>query len=294
MLDSPEGLIAVEKFVLEAVITELFSNFDDYEAGYDEANYLHPFWRNFPPDDRGRSPRGDQVPWIEVGEHAIGHKLNRKLGNEFAVNEIGLPSGADNRFVLSDPKISGLTGGLTDSVMVFLDIKSVGPRDNFDHTVLSPFQVSGDGLWQDINEGLTNTPVEAIGKRARHDFYPAVAPIYVSSDEKAYLTVHIFVKPVYRMLSEDPKPGMTQGQPLDEIVIVCVPNGLLLTGPKTGYLEKNPGLFYPGKDDKSKPPLKVRCRVDFALLRSIAEWRVVKISRADQGQVVAEPQIAAN
>ena len=42
-----------------------------------------------------------------------------------------------------------------------------------------------------------------------------------------------------------------------------------------GYLKKYPGLIYPGKDAKGKNPLKVRVRVSFALLRKIADWRVI-------------------
>jgi len=145
------NLIAVEQYVTEFFYALILSNYHEFMEDYNEASYLHPFWANYPPDDRGRSPVGDQIPWIEVGEHAIGHKLNRFISKIFSIRETGLPSGADNRFLLKSERILEITQGLTDSIMVFLDIKSVGPRDDFEHTVISPYQVSGDGKWDSIS-----------------------------------------------------------------------------------------------------------------------------------------------
>jgi len=51
-----------------------------------------------------------------------------------------------------------------------------------------------------------------------------------------------------------------------------------------GYLNKFPGLLFPGKDDKSKNPLKVRARVSFALLRKIAAWRVCDVTEASSSK----------
>jgi hypothetical protein len=65
----------------------------------------------------------------------------------------------------------------------------------------------------------------------------------------------------------------TLGQPLSRLAIVSIPNGLLLEV-NPAYLKQHPGLFYPGKDDKTKNPLKLRARVSFPLLRKIASWRV--------------------
>jgi hypothetical protein len=39
-------------------------------------------------------------------------------------------------------------------------------------------------------------------------------------------------------------------------------------------LRDHPKLLFPGKDDKKKNPFKVRCRISFSILRSIADWRV--------------------
>lgn len=271
----PETLIELERYTTCLCHDLLATHYDEFTKDYNEASYLHPFWANYPPENRGRSPVGDQIPWIEVGEHAIGHKLNRILAQDHRIREIGIPSGADNRFILESDEISRITNGFTNSVMVFLDIKSVGPRDDFEHTVISPYQVSGNGLWDDPRGSMTNTPMRATGNRASHPFYPAITPIYVLSDGTVAPTIHIFVKPVYQMLNLNAPPRT--GQPLRHIRVVCVPNGLLLTV-NPNYLDAWPGLFFPGKDDHTKPPAKVRCRVSFEILSRIAPWRVTHVN----------------
>lgn len=266
--NNPDLLIELERYVTELVNWEIVENYPEIEHDYNEASYLNAFWANYPPEDRGRAPVGDQVPWIEVGEHAVGHKLERIIGSKYEISEIGLPSGADNRFVLYDSNIQEITRGFTNCAFVFLDIKSVGPRDNFDHTVISPYQVSGDGNWPSPRDNMENSPMEASGKIASHVFYPAISPIYPLSSGAVAPTIHIFVKPVYTMLS-----GRYHGQPLESIKNICVPNGILLTK-NPDYLDRYPGLFFLGKDDKKKDPKKIRVRVSFEILRQIAPWRV--------------------
>mgnify|MGYP002944414675 FL=1 len=273
-IENSHQLIAIEKYLMLVINNLIQNRYDDMERDYNEASYLHAFWANYPPEDRGRAPVGDQIPWIEVGEQAIGHQLSRRLAYEFPVVEIGLPSGADNRFVLYSDEIADITHGLTRCAFVFLDIKSVGPRDDFDHIVLSPYQVSGDGLWAHPNQNMTHSAMDVVGARARHTFFPAIAPIYAFSNGEIAPTVHLFVKPIYRMLSVP-----HQGQPLKSIVTVCVPNGLLLTT-NPNYLQRYPQLFFPGKDDKTKDPRKIRVRVSFRLLNCIAPWRVGIIEKS--------------
>jgi len=270
-IENPHELIAIEKYVASVVNKTINDNYAEIERDYNEATYLNAFWANYPPDDRGRAPVGDQVPWIEVGEHSVGHKLTRIISAQHQIAEVGLPSGADNRVILIDKRISELCNGYTDRVFLFLDIKSVGPRDNFDHTVISPYQVSGDGMWNSPLENMVNSPMTATGRSVSHIFYPAIAPIYALSDGNVAPTIHLFVKPVYKMmsLSEDAK----QGQPLDGIKDICVPNGLLISV-NPNYLQQHPGLFFPGKDDKKKDPKKIRVRVSFDILRNIEPWRV--------------------
>lgn len=271
---NPDALINLESELTSLIKNTIIANKDELLFDYNEASYLNPFWQNYPPEERGRAPVGDQIPWIEVGEHAIGHQLSRLLSKENDISEVGLPSGADNRFIIKSNKIYTITN-YTDSAMVYLDIKSVGPRDDAENTVLSPYQVSGDGLWENTQDGLRNSQMIAQGVRASHPFYPAIPPIYALSNGVIAPVVHIFVKPVYKMLSLN-SPGHF-GQPLDRIRIITLPNGLLLTQ-NPNYTELHPGLIFPGKDDKSKAPEKVRCRISFPILSSIHSWRVSDIN----------------
>jgi hypothetical protein len=83
------------------------------------------------------------------------------------------------------------------------------------------------------------------------------------------------LKPVYRMLALDPSENRS-GQPLQEITIASIPNGLLLEV-NPGYLRQYPGLFFPGKDDQSKKLEKLRARISFPILQRIDTWRVQTI-----------------
>ena len=272
LIANPEILTNLEKYFSDYILELLKDNVGEIKKDYDEASALYPFWQNYPPDDRGRQPRGDQYPWIEVGEHSVGVRIARKIGNDFEVRDTGLPSGPDQRFVLSSKKIASITHGLTDSAWLMLDIKSVGPRDDFDHTVMSHNQISGNGIWNSVGLGIKNDVTYARGVRTKHPFYPALSPIYILSDGTIAPTITIALKPVYKMLSEGDRKS-DGGQTFSHLDLVSIPNGLLLLE-NPGYLKKNPRLFYPGKDDKGKNPYKVRCRISFPLLRKIDQWRV--------------------
>ncbi|WP_367888034.1 BglI family type II restriction endonuclease [Bacillus wiedmannii] len=271
-IQNPQELIALEEHFARETFNIITNNLDEFVADYNEATYLYPFWAKYPPKDRGRQPVGDQIPWIEVGEHSIGHKLSRLLNSRYNIREIGLPSGSDDRFLLTSDNLADIST-ITNSVMVFSDVKSVGPRDDAEHTVLSPYQISGDGVWSNPEDNLHNSKMIASGRRTSHDVWPAIPPVYALSDGTMAPVVHIYLKPVYSMLS---LTSDRSGQPLKKIRIITVPNGLLLTQ-QPGYLNQYPGLFFPGKDDKGKDPLKLRCRVSFDLLRQIHSWRVQDI-----------------
>jgi len=230
----------------------------------------------YAPDERGRKPRGDQYPWIEVGEHAIGAKLGRLLSKDFLVRDTGLPTGPDQRFILAGDKISEITNGLTQMAWLMIDIKSVGPRDDFEHTVMSHNQISGEGVWTNPNAGIKNSVLYARGHRQKHKFYPSLPPLYVLSNKTIIPTIIIALKPVYKMLSLQNK-SKDGGQPLSRIVLASIPNGLLLVE-NPGYLKKYPHLLFPGKDDKNKDPFKVRCRISFPILKEIADWRVKNLN----------------
>ena len=271
-------LVEIEKYIHSLIKQALLESLSEIEADYNEASFLNPFWQNYPPEERGRSPRGDQFPWIEVGEHSVGFKLARILSSRAKIREIGLPAGTDQRFLLESEEL-GRTCQITKQAMLFLDVKSVGPRDDADHTVLSTYQVSGDGVWKTPNDGVKNSVMKAKGSRATHPFHCALPPLYALSNNTIAPTVSVFVKPVYRMvaLSTDKLALLKTGQPLQKVTIVMLPNGLLLTK-QPGYLAEYPALFYPGKDDKTKTKTKLRARVSFEILRKIDPWRVETIS----------------
>jgi Restriction endonuclease BglI len=275
-IENPISLIELEKFLTNHLVKIITANILEIERDYNEASYLYPFWENYPPEDRGRQPIKDQYPWIEVGEHAIGSKLSRLLDQSFCVKDTGLPTGADQRFVLTNDTIKSATNGYTDSAWFFVDIKSVGPRDDQDHTVMSHNQVSGDGIWLNPADGVRNTILQATGIRASHNFHASLPPIFILSDGTIAPLVMLALKPVYQMLPTNIAGTRNNGQPLERIDIACIPNGLLLTK-QPNYLGAYKGLLFPGKDDKSKDPRKLRARISFDLLRKIAPWRVQTI-----------------
>lgn len=273
---NPNSLIELEMFLTNHLVSIITENILDIKQDYNEASYLYPFWENYPPEDRGRQPIKDQYPWIEVGEHAIGSKLPRLLAQSFRIRDTGLPTGSDQRFVLTHDTIKTATNSYTDSAWFFIDIKSVGPRDDQNHTVMSHNQVSGDGIWINPTDGVKNTILQATGTRAAHDFHASLPPVFVLSDGTIAPLVMIALKPVYKMLPADIIGARNNGQPLERIDIACIPNGLLLTQ-QPNYLAQHKGLLFPGKDDKSKDPRKLRARVSFELLQKIASWRVQTI-----------------
>lgn len=59
-------LVEIEKYTHSLIKQVVLENLAEIRRDYDEASFLHPFWQNYPPEERGRSPRGDQFPWIEV------------------------------------------------------------------------------------------------------------------------------------------------------------------------------------------------------------------------------------
>ena len=266
LCSNPEILIDLEKAVLERIVGLIETDLPAICADYDEASYLYPFWQQYQPANRGRGPKGDQMPWIEVGEHAVGERFSRLLTKEFDVRNPGTPIGSDNRCLISSTLISTVTQSLTSSVFLSVDTKSAGPRDNYPHIVVSPNQVSGDGVWAIAETGIVNSPTEAVGSRRRHSFQPTLPPLYVLADQTIAPVVTLAVRERYLMVP-------TGGQPLHQIDVICIPNGLL-TFVNPGYKQQHPDLLFPGKDDKGKNPLKMRARVSFERLKAIAGWRV--------------------
>lgn len=266
----PQSLIEIERFIMKELLHFIDLNLPEIVRDYNEASYLFPFWKNYPPLDRGRDPRGDQYPWIEVGEQVFGNKLSRYFANNFVIKDSGLPSGSDDRCIISSERIKQILG-ITNSVWVFIDIKSAGPRDDFNHAVMSPYQISGSGIWDHKMDGVKNDPIIAVGTRATHEFLCSLSPIYVLSDGTIAPLVTFVIKPIYSM--ETNEIGDNIGQPLEKIKIASIPNGILLSH-NPNYISMYPGLFYPGKDDKKKDARKIRARVSFDILEEIADWRI--------------------
>jgi len=270
----PQRLIEAEKFVMDEIIHFVDIHQPEIKRDYDEASYLYSFWKNYPPMERGRAPKGDQYPWIEVGEQVFGNKLQRHFNANFSVKDSGLPSGSDDRCIISSERIRQILG-ITDSVWVFIDIKSAGPRDDYDHAVMSPYQISGSGNWSKIDDGLKNSPIKAAGRRVTHNFYCSLSPIYILSDGTIAPLLTFAIKPIYEMKKET-DTEKTIGQPLSTIKLASIPNGILLTQ-NPNYNKKYPGLFFPGKDDRTKNKRKMRARISFSLLKEIADWRIKEI-----------------
>ncbi|ADP34551.1 type-2 restriction enzyme BglI [Bacillus atrophaeus subsp. globigii] len=267
--DNPEIQEKIELYGLNLLNEVISDNEEEIRADYNEANFLHPFWMNYPPLDRGKMPKGDQIPWIEVGEKAVGSKLTRLVSQreDITVREIGLPTGPDERYLLTSPTIYSLTNGFTDSIMMFVDIKSVGPRDSDYDLVLSPNQVSGNGDWAQLEGGIQNNQQTIQGPRSSQIFLPTIPPLYILSDGTIAPVVHLFIKPIYAMRSLT--KGDT-GQSLYKIKLASVPNGLgLFCNPGYAFDSAYKFLFRPGKDDRTKSLLQKRVRVDLRVLDKI-------------------------
>lgn len=279
-LANPEMLIELEKFLTNYIVSIINDHLIEIKEDYNSASDFYPYWQSCPPQDRGRKPIQDQHPWSEVGEKVLGSKLSRLLDLKFSVRDSGFPIGSDQRFVLTnkyeDEEISAATGGITNSVWLFVDIKSAGPTDNEPSLVMSPNQVSGDGIWKNTPDGVKNSVFRAIGTRTEHEFHVTLPPIIVFPDGTIVPIVTIALKPKYQVLPPLVVGTRNAGQPLDEIDIACIPNGLLITAQTLKGLDTYKGLFHPGKDGNSSSG-KVRARVCLEGLKKIAPWRMQTI-----------------
>lgn len=224
-----------------------------------QAEKLLPFWIEYPPEQRGRKPKGESIPLLELGEKTLVPHLLAALGQFSDVSFPGLPTGGDVRFA-------------TESAFVHLDIKLTGPNDNPDEIVVPPNQVSGDGVaW---NDGVLNSnwPVKYVSRsrlgQINYRFQPKLPPFYLL-DNKPLLCITMFLKAVYSVSEY----GI---QPLTYFELICVPNGLLMfDGPN---LAQTDGLIISGKDDKSKAEHSRRIRIRLDPLSELDSWRAIKIN----------------
>lgn len=249
-------IIALEQKYAQVLLHVIKASVDEIYKDFCLAMDPAPFWVNYPPIQRGRSPRGTSIPWGEVGEKTISSCLIRTLSTHYpSITFPGLPLGGDIRFATQD-------------VFIHFDIKLTGPNDNPDEIVASPHQISGDGrFWRN---GVVNSLIEVTGQKARMQFQPELPPFYILNN-RVLLCLTYFLKVVYTVRN-------LGDQPLDYLELACVPNGLLLfDGPIYG---QNQGLLIPGKDERDHPKKRVRVRLN--PLATLAGWRTTKIIQANE------------
>jgi hypothetical protein len=252
-------IIAIEKKYTEFLTEVILTAASDIYRDFCQVTELFPFWVNYPPEQRGRKPRGTSIPWGDMGEKSIGQSLVRAISlKNSSVTYPGLPLGGDVRFA-------------TNEALVHFDMKLTGQTDNPHEIVASPHQISGDGaIWKKgvVNpaiDGMANSSFTVTGERSSMHFQPELPPFYVLS-ERVLICLTYFLKAVYKVNS-------LGAQPLDYMELVCVPNGLLMfDGPTYAQTE---GLLIPGKDDKKTR--KKRTRVRLNPLSELNQWRCIQV-----------------
>jgi hypothetical protein len=268
LADECAEIVRLERKYMGKFQTLIAESYSLLKQDFDRSSDLYPFWANYPPAQRGRKPRGDSVPWIEVGQASLSENLIRLVTTSTTFHAVcfpGLPCGGDVRFA-------------TEDAFIHFDIKVTGPRDATNEVVASHYQISGDGHQIDAKGHILNSVVTIQGTRKRDGaiageaFQPELPPFYIL-DGRPLPCLTFFLKAVYRIV----EPGV---QPLSYAELVAVPNGLILwDGPK--YNENYIGLITPGKDDRTVSERKKRRRVKLDVLVTIDEWRSVQFREID-------------
>jgi Restriction endonuclease BglI len=264
ILNELDSIVALERKYADFLFEVVFDSADDLFNNFvEDAQELLPFWRNYPPEQRGNYASGTGIPMLDFGEKIIAPQVVSSLVKKRSdIRFPGLPTGADLRFTTND-------------ALIHLDVKVTGPNDNPDEVVVPPNQVSGDGLmWRD---GIVNSgwPIfhKTGGKKGNlnYHFQPKLPPFYVLKNE-VLVCLTFFLKAIYSVESL----GV---QPLKHFEVSCVPNGLLMfQGP---VLANTPGLIIAGKDEVTKSESTRRIRIRLDPLASIASWRSVKLERVE-------------
>ena len=267
-LENIAEIIEVEKqitfWLLEDILLKIAEQINiDFST---QAEKLLPFWIEYPPEQRGRRPKGDSIPLLELGEKTLVSHLLSTLGRFDFVSFPGLPTGGDVRFA-------------TNTAFVHLDIKLTGPNDNPDEIVVPPNQVSGDGAYWGSGVLNSNWPVKYVRKgrtgEVNYQFQPKLPPFYIL-DNKPLLCVTMFLEAVYSVSDY----GI---QPLSYFELICVPNGLIMFD--SLKLAQAANLILSGKDDKSKSEDSRRIRIRLDPLSEIAQWRSIKVSKKDKSWI---------
>lgn len=253
-LSNPAHIISVEKKQTRFFLQCIMDHIEDIQKDFNQAGYLTEFWMSNPPENRGYAPKGDKIPWSEVGETTVTPNIVRAVSNRVPDVEFpGLPSGADTRFLLN--------GHVTH-----FDVKATGPTDRTDEVVASPNQVSGDGaIWTE--NGVDNSQFDVYGPRGGHTPFKAeLSPLYEINGNWGLCTT-FFLKSVYEVIERGK-------QPLTYLELACVPNGLLLFEDPF-YADQIDGLLTPGKDTQGTA--HPRTRIKLGPLSKIDPWRSIKI-----------------
>jgi hypothetical protein len=98
----------IERFCMELLSNFIIKNHDEIQRDYNETSFLYSFWQNYPPEDRGRQPKGDPFSWIEVGEHVFCLKLSRFIASSIRIRDASIPTGHDDRYIISSEKIRSI------------------------------------------------------------------------------------------------------------------------------------------------------------------------------------------
>lgn len=264
ILDEPKVILDLEQkymeFLLGVVLDRAERIFLDFSIASQE---LLPFWKNYPPEQRGRQPTGTATPMLELGEKTLSEHLISEIAERLTdVRFPGLPTGGDIRFSTAD-------------AFIHFDIKITGPNDNPNELVVPPNQVSGDGAFW-VNDALSNSTWPVYYGRTgaiNYNFQPKLSPIYIL-DSQPLICLTFFLKAVYTVT----RYGI---QPLGYFELVCVPNGLLMFA--SYQLANTTGLIIAGKDDKKKFESTMRIRIRLDPLATIDSWRCIKILPSNRG-----------
>lgn len=266
LLHSPDHILDLEKYYMDFLLNILMEIVEDIEIDFSkDAQHLLPFWKNYPPEQRGRQPTGSAIPLLELGEKTLSSHLLRGLTSKLSkIRFPGLPSGGDIRFS-------------TLNAYIHFDIKLTGPNDNPDELVVPPNQISGNGSnWE--NNGVINKawPVRyQTGTRQgqiNYHFQPKLPPFY-AINQQILICLTFFLKAIYRV------KGLGI-QPLSHFELACVPNGLLMF--ENDYYGRTEGLIIAGKNDKNKSEDSRRIRIRLNPLARLQNWRSIKLLKVSE------------
>jgi len=267
LIKSPQYLLELEQKYTDFLLSIVMEVAEKINVDFSHNSFqLLPFWRNYPPEQRGRQPTGTAVPLLELGEKTLSSHLLAVLAHRLLqIKFPGLPIGGDIRFSTND-------------AFIHWDIKLTGPNDNPHELVVPPNQVSGDGIkWE--NEGVINStwPVyyQTGAKKGEVNYYfqPKLPPFYIL-DGEVLPCLTFFLKAVYTV------DGLGI-QPLHYFELACVPNGLLMF--ENAQYAQTSGLIIAGKDDKTKAEDTMRIRIRLDPLAKLHEWRAIKILSTQHG-----------